>query len=101
MTFISLRTLSAIAATTLIAGVIGDTTLGGVNMQACCQEQYSNGSEQAIAGSGCDDWQCYNPTNGNWDGGIDISRCCQQTYSNGGAYSGCSGGAYNWQCYAP
>ncbi|KAM0465899.1 hypothetical protein ACHAPV_000847 [Trichoderma viride] len=48
MMFITSHILSAIAAATLIAGVVGDTTLGGLNMQACCQEQYSNGSEQAI-----------------------------------------------------
>jgi hypothetical protein len=102
MMFIYPRMLSTIVAATLIAGVVGDTTLGGLNMQACCQEQYSNGSEQAIAGTGCNSWQCYNPTLGNWDGGIDVNRCCQQTYSNGNAYSGCSGNnAYKWQCYAP
>lgn len=94
------RIMSAIAAAGFISGVVGGD-LGGVNMQACCQEQYSNGSEQAIVGSGCGGWQCYNPTTGNWDGGLNMDQCCQQTYSNGAAYSGCSGGAYNWQCYSP
>ncbi|KAK6450960.1 hypothetical protein FP744_10007211 [Trichoderma asperellum] len=94
--------LSAIVAATLLSGAVADNTLGGLNMQACCQEQYSNGSEQAITdGSGCDDWQCYNPNTGNVDGGINVSECCQVTYSNGAAYSGCSGGEYGWTCYAP
>ncbi|KAL7917213.1 hypothetical protein ACQKWADRAFT_54982 [Trichoderma austrokoningii] len=101
MMFAFPRILSVIAAAGFIAGVVGDTKLGGVNMQACCQEQYANGSEQAIVGSGCNSWKCYNPTLGNWDGGLNMDQCCQQTYSNGAAYSGCSNGAYNWQCYAP
>lgn len=102
MMFTSSRILSAIAAAILIAGAYGDTKLGGLNMQACCQEQNSNGSEQAITnGSGCGAWQCYNPTLGNIDGGINVDECCQVTYQNGNAYSGCSNGVNSWTCYAP
>ena len=96
-------TFGALAAATLLAGTASaGTYLGGVNMQACCQEQNANSAEQGIAnGSGCDDWLCYNPDTGSDDGGINVDECCQETYSNGAAYSGCSGGVYNWACYAP
>lgn len=99
--FASSTILGAIAALALLASPVSATYLGGVNMQACCQEQYSNSAEQGIAGgSGCYDWYCYNPNTGNDDGGVNVDECCQVTYGNSAAYSGCSGGVYNWACYA-
>jgi hypothetical protein len=53
---------------------------GGVNMQATCQEQYANGSEQGILnGSSAYDWSCYNPSTGQ-SGSVNVDEYCQFTY---------------------
>jgi len=60
----------------LAAPASARTWAGSVNMQAACQEQYANSSEQAIlSGSGAYDWYCYDPNTGN-TGGINVDEYC-------------------------
>jgi hypothetical protein len=80
----------------LAASASARTWAGGVNMQAACQEQYANSSEQGIPnGSGAYDWYCYDPNTGN-SGGVNVDEYCQFTYG-GSAYADPQGGG----CYYP
>ncbi|KAH8820112.1 hypothetical protein F5884DRAFT_849387 [Xylogone sp. PMI_703] len=87
----------------LVAPASADRTwAGGVNMQAACQEQYANSSEQAILdGSSAYDWYCYNPTAGEISGGVNVDEYCQFTYGGTAYADPQGGGAYDWGCYYP
>ncbi|KAE9382095.1 hypothetical protein N431DRAFT_491337 [Stipitochalara longipes BDJ] len=86
----------------LTAKVSADHYVGGVNMQAACQEQYANPSEQAIlSGSTAFDWWCYDPNGSGNGGAINVNEYCQFTYGGSAYASSQGGGAYDWGCYAP
>jgi hypothetical protein len=85
----------------LAAPASARTWAGGVNMQAACQEQYANSSEQGILnGSGAYDWYCYDPNTGN-SGGVNVDEYCQFTYGGSAYADPQGGGAYDWGCYYP
>jgi hypothetical protein len=85
----------------LAAPASARTWAGGVNMQAACQEQYANGSEQAILNnSGAYDWSCYDPNTGK-SGGVNVDEYCQFTYGGSAYADPQGGGAYDWGCYFP
>ena len=70
-------------------------------MQAACQEQYANGSEQAILNdTGAYDWSCYDPNTGK-SGGVNVDEYCQFTYGGSAYADPQGGGAYDWGCYFP
>ncbi|PSR84023.1 hypothetical protein BD289DRAFT_434946 [Coniella lustricola] len=96
------RISKAVAGLVLLArSVTAATYVGGVDMQAACQEQYANSSEQGIlTGSSAYDWVCYNPSTGA-SGSVDVNEYCQYTYGGSAYADPQGGGAYDWGCYVP
>lgn len=91
-----------VAGLILLAGPASAATYAGdVNMQAACQEQYADSSEQGISGgSSAYDWYCYNPET-EATGSVNVDEYCQFTYGGSAYADPQGGGAFDWGCYYP